>query len=380
LFFIAANIVDEKKNLLNAASAYNEALKIFKIMTKLSGRNNLPVECASIQQNLGEVYSRLAKIEKNREDAISMAIESFYNALEIYNINTHPSEYADIQTQIGGMHLFMAGILQENNLKDVSYYIEYMKKRKTTKKSTAVRSTGAQGRKIEKTKGHIVDKEEETRKENLSHAINAYNEALKVYTLEEQPMEYAVTQNNLGMSYCVLAGITKEEEDFYNAIEAYNEALKVYTLEEQPMEYAVTCTNLAIAYSLLSELSNREENLANAIEAYNEALKVYTLEEQPMEYATTQNNLGMLYWMIAELADRRGNLINAINAYNEALKVYTLKEYPSEYGSINKNLGKMHFPHLCVSPHILRDGFLECKYSEICDMIRWRWRVHHHLL
>jgi len=83
-----SKLTDEKKNLVNAASAYKEALKIFKIISKISGRDSLPVECASIQQNLGEVYSQIAKIEKNREDAISMAIESFYKK------KIHKKEYS----------------------------------------------------------------------------------------------------------------------------------------------------------------------------------------------------------------------------------------------------------------------------------------------
>jgi len=292
----ASTVSDEKRNLINAANAYNEALKIFKIVSKISGKNNLPVECADIQQNLGEVYSRLAKIEMDRKEAVSMAIESFYNALQIYTVDSHPAEYADIQTRIGQIHLLLAGILEGNDLKDVTYYSEYMKKGKSAKTGTAVRSTKKRRKDIEvKTTHHDLNDEETARRENLSRAIDAYSEALKVYTLEEQPMEYATTQNNLGMSYCVLAGMTKEERDFYNAIDAYSEALKVYTLEEQPMEYALTSSNLAIAYSLLSEISDKEKNLSRAIDAYSEALKVYTLEEQPMEYATTQNNLGMRF-------------------------------------------------------------------------------------
>lgn len=120
-----AKVVDEKKNLLNAAHAYQEALKIFNIAER-SEEERLPVEYANIQQNVGEVYSRLAQIEGDREN-ISRAIESFNNALKVYTKNNHPKKYAIIQTQIGRVHLFSAGVCRENDLKAIPYYIRHRK-------------------------------------------------------------------------------------------------------------------------------------------------------------------------------------------------------------------------------------------------------------
>ena len=37
--------------------------------------------------------------------------------------------------------------------------------------------------------------------------MQAYEEALKVYTLEEYPREYAMLQNNIGNIYAILAGL-----------------------------------------------------------------------------------------------------------------------------------------------------------------------------
>jgi len=38
-------------------------------------------------------------------------------------------------------------------------------------------------------------------------AIKAYKEALRVYTPERFPMDYAMTQNNLGAAYVTLAEV-----------------------------------------------------------------------------------------------------------------------------------------------------------------------------
>lgn len=48
----------------------------------------------------------------------------------------------------------------------------------------------------------IRDKEE-----NISKAIWAYAEALRIYTVEKHPVNYATVQNNLGMAYSELSKI-----------------------------------------------------------------------------------------------------------------------------------------------------------------------------
>jgi len=49
----------------------------------------------------------------------------------------------------------------------------------------------------------------ENKAENCKKAIKAFEEALKVYTPERFPMDYAMTQNNLGNAYRTLAEVEK---------------------------------------------------------------------------------------------------------------------------------------------------------------------------
>jgi tetratricopeptide (TPR) repeat protein len=63
-------------------------------------------------------------------------------------------------------------------------------------------------------------------------SIKAYEEALKVTTLDRFPMQYATTQNNLGNAYSTLAEVEAKAENCKKAIEAYEEALKVTTWTE----------------------------------------------------------------------------------------------------------------------------------------------------
>ncbi|MGQ9595689.1 MAG: CHAT domain-containing protein, partial [Anaerolineae bacterium] len=63
------------------------------------------------------------------------------------------------------------------------------------------------------------------REANLGRAIEAYRQALTVYTPETAPLEYATTQNNLGNAYSDLAQVREREANLGRAIEAYRQAL-----------------------------------------------------------------------------------------------------------------------------------------------------------
>ena len=175
--------------------------------------------------------------------------------------------------------------------------------------------------------------------ENIERAIMAYEEALDVYTRDSFPMDYATTQNNLGVAYDELAIVRDKTENLDRAISAYEEALKVRTLERLPINYANTQNNLGGSYWRLSEVKDKAGNLERAIKAYEEALKVYTLDSLPMDYAMTQNNLGVAYDELAKVEDKANNLERAISAYEEALKVRRLDSLPMDYAMTQNNLG-----------------------------------------
>jgi len=78
-------------------------------------------------------------------------------------------------------------------------------------------------------------------------AISSYEEALKVYTIDRFPMDYAMTHNNLGYAYRVLAEVEEKSENCKKAISSFEEALKVYTIDRFPMQYAIIRNNLDIA-------------------------------------------------------------------------------------------------------------------------------------
>ncbi|HNT72680.1 MAG TPA: hypothetical protein PKK92_06450, partial [Methanothrix sp.] len=61
-----------------------------------------------------------------------------------------------------------------------------------------------------------------------------------------------------------------------------------------PIDYAMTQNNLGIAFSTLAEVEDTAENCKRAIEAYREALKVFTKEEFPEFHPRVEKNLKIL--------------------------------------------------------------------------------------
>ena len=90
--------------------------------------------------------------------------------------------------------------------------------------------------------------------------------------------------------YFNLAVINNKEEDLTKTIRAYEEALKIYIVKKYPLDYAMTQNNLGNAYRMLAEVEDRADNCKKAIKAYEEALKVFTEEEFPEIYTIVKSN------------------------------------------------------------------------------------------
>jgi tetratricopeptide (TPR) repeat protein len=100
------------------------------------------------------------------------------------------------------------------------------------------------------------------RADNLKKAIACYHEALRFYTFETRPFDYAMIQYNLGNTY---ADLPTEDQamDLERAIACYCEALRVYTPEATPVQYEMIAFSLGNAYRRLAT-GDRVDDLKSA--------------------------------------------------------------------------------------------------------------------
>ncbi len=173
----------------------------------------------------------------------------------------------------------------------------------------------------------------------LKAAIEHYEAALQVYTIDNYPQDWAGTQNNLGNAYNTLP-TGDRGLNLQNAIRCYQEALKISTEDDFPQDWATIQNNLGNAYRNLPT-GDRELNLQNALGHYQAALKVYSKNSFPQQWASIQNNLAVTY--TSQLTgDRKNNIRKAIQCYHDALTIYTEAKHPLEWATIQNNLGNAY--------------------------------------
>ncbi len=174
------------------------------------------------------------------------------------------------------------------------------------------------------------------RGENLGNAIACYTAALGVRTRGAHPVAWAATQNNLGNAWLYMP-TGDRGENLGKAIACYTAALEVRTREAHPVAWAATQNNLGNAWQFMPT-GDRGENLRKAIACYTSALEVRTHEAHPVDWAMNQNNLGSA-WQSLPTGDRGENLGKAIDCYTVALEVHTREAHPLGWAANENNLG-----------------------------------------
>ncbi|MBE9208872.1 hypothetical protein IQ244_20460 [Nostoc sp. LEGE 06077] len=171
--------------------------------------------------------------------------------------------------------------------------------------------------------------------ELLLQAKAGYEEALPILQELATPEEVAEAQMNYGLVLQSLAPYNLAR--ISDSIQAYHEALRVFTWEDYPQDYAILYNNIAIAYLSMPMASEREYlRQGLAVQSFEVALKHINLIDHPREYAMLQNNLGNALQYLVSSHPVENNL-KAIAAYNEALKVRNSRDTPLEYANTISN-------------------------------------------
>jgi tetratricopeptide (TPR) repeat protein len=210
----------------HAREAYEEAIPI---LAELGG----PEELAEVEMNLGLALQHLAGFGRAR---VTDAIAAYQRALRTFDRRRFPVEFAILQ----------------NNLATAFLAIPFADERSRMREALAVQ---------------------------------AFEEGLRAVNVIDHPTEYAMLQNNLGNAL-QHASSSHVIENHLRAIEAYDEALRVRTRNNAPVEYANTIANKASCLSSLPDDPERPEsgnrgNLATAQAYYEEARDLFARHGEP---------------------------------------------------------------------------------------------------
>jgi tetratricopeptide (TPR) repeat protein len=173
----------------------------------------------------------------------------------------------------------------------------------------------------------------------LADAVDAYSESLLLAPRAQRPLDWAMTQNNLGTALRTLGERESGTARLEEAVAAFRDALKERTRERVPLDWAMTQNNLGLALQALGERESGTARLQEAVAAYRDALMELTRERVPLQWATTQNNLGNALRTLGERESGTAQLEEAVAAFRDALKERTRERVPLQWAASQSNLG-----------------------------------------
>ncbi|RXE58526.1 copper amine oxidase N-terminal domain-containing protein [Acetivibrio mesophilus] len=285
---------DSEKNILNVWSMDENDITI-------GGNENIMIkDCIDSIINITRRY-RPDKINDEMENANKLyddskyieAIESYEKILEGISSKKNPEEYGYINLSIGHAYLMLSqnADMERNAINAIAAYKQALTVDSSKIQGAANYSLGHAYNMLSKVRDSVV---------NNNLALEYLDSALKVFKLENYPLEYARIQLQKGSSYIGLYAWGGNVENIHSAISAIEEALTIFE-EEYIIGYAMGQNNLGICYSYLSYSENPRENLNKAIEAYEDALTFFNKKEFPYEYTNIKNNRGLCYINLANI-------------------------------------------------------------------------------
>lgn len=152
--------------------------------------------------------------------------------------------------------------------------------------------------------------------EPLEQAVEAYRAILDSMLKSAFPVEWAATQNRLGMALYRLDLRTGRTELLKEALAAYQAALQTFSKYENPARWAEVMHNLAQALEVYGDQMRSPDVLERAIDACRLVSETLSRDTSPLAWAAVQNTLGSALY----LRDKHGHSTEHLAAAEETLR------------------------------------------------------------
>jgi CHAT domain-containing protein len=227
------NKENHAENIEKAIVYLNQALDVWN-------QQDYPYDRAQTKQVLGVVYFQRCLAGRGDQIAnLKLSIQYLEAALKGFHLEKYSVDYAETQR-------FLA-----QSYRNIAKYIE---PGKNLKKAIAIATStvsilinNRQNKKLIKAYKELANCYKdmggfvgENRKENLTTAIESYQNALNLTSRETHPFDWADIKNSLGNAY-------KHHGQYQEAMNCFQETLQLHTREAFPTDYMKTLTNLGKA-------------------------------------------------------------------------------------------------------------------------------------
>ncbi len=161
----------------------------------------------------------------------------------------------------------------------------------------------------------------------MRDAVAAYQRALRTFTRERYPREFAILQNNLATAFLALSfSDSSQKMREALAVQCFEAGLSVLDPDAHPREWAMLQNNLGNALQSVRS-GHPVANHLRALEAYRQALRVRNPERAPSEYANTIANMAHCLARLPDDPERpergqRANLLEAVKLLEQAREIF----------------------------------------------------------
>lgn len=286
---------------------FTKAFEGYQTSLKILAQTQYPEKHADTLSKLAEAYYAFAKI-RNKELYLTQGSKAFQEALKIFTNEKYPKGYTHSARLLGLVYLDLAEIRQKEfylnkAVKLFNELVAIYSSENNSEKLAEIQSL------LGKAYMNLANNPDESA--NAVKALQCFEMALKYYTIEHFPEEFAVNMKNIGNTYKTMAELAKsfdfknieEFRDYKvdrisNAQEAYQAALRVFTIEAHPLEYAKIKLQIGEAYNLLAMVQDKKDCASIAVTIFEDALQVFTAESYPAEYKKVKLSLEKTKQMI----------------------------------------------------------------------------------
>lgn len=322
---------------LLASTNGEEAIEKYKEILDNISKEEVPDVYAHVMNNLANAYSKLAEYKHTKNNILS-AISSYQEALAYYMDNEDAANYSIILNNLGSAYRTLSDITGNNAFLVISsiYYWKALKYYDLPKYPMDYALIQYNMGKVYYDLG-IND----LSKECYLKAKKVFEGSLYTYSLDNNPSYYATIQFHLGI-------INKNLEDMYslkiealneanifkaesNPINNFKEALKVWTAESYPLNYAKVHKYLGNIYAKSYKKSGDVKFLTMAEKEYEEAIEFYSIIRHPFQYALANYELGKLKLLFMKSDNSDKYFSAATSAFENSLKVLNPSDYPRYY-------------------------------------------------
>ena len=287
-----------------------------KSLTYISIESN-PELYGKILMNLGNEYSHLSELEpKNKFEYTKIALQNYQKSKDILPKDKYPYLNAVVLMNIGVTHYRLRNIRESIDFHEDSLHYFSKNKQQHPYQYAKIMCNLGEGYRT------LPAASPEIRQKNLKKSIYNLQEALKIYTIKNYPLDYATAQFNLGSGYNELR-LGDLLENQKKSEKAYLDALLVLNRGTYPYYFARIQSNLGNTYLTISDYFHSKQNefLPKAIYCYNTAINIFT--ELNIPSYNTLNSLGEAYRIQLE-GNRHENLQKSLEAYDKAIQEFIM--------------------------------------------------------